>query len=283
MSNDIEAIKFDAQPKSRAVVLREKVKEIEPILKSLLPKSMDVERFTSIILNECRTTKDLIKCDFKSILGGGVTAGRLGLEIGGTLGHCYLIPRKNYKTGMLEASFQLGYRGIIELIYRSGLVSHIQARCRYENDIFEWEYGTKAFLRHIPSEIQSPLKSVYAIATMKDGFHLFLVMYASDLYKIRDKYAPRYNGKIVGPWADNEEEMMKKSVVIRLSKTLPKSVEHQRLFTDDAQNLSDVIEKSPDDIETDIVSDVEDADQVEIEEANVVSADDDAIPPDPNY
>lgn len=43
------------------------------------------------------------------------------------LGQAYLIPFWNGKARRLECQFQLGYKGMIDLAYRSGRISSIQA------------------------------------------------------------------------------------------------------------------------------------------------------------
>lgn len=43
-----------------------------------------------------------------------------------------------------EAQLVLGYQGLLELIYRSGMVSMVDARVRYENDEWLFEYGIES-------------------------------------------------------------------------------------------------------------------------------------------
>ena len=66
------------------------------------------------------------------------------------LGQAYLIPFKN--KGVLECQFQLGYKGMLDLAYRSGEVSVIQAHTVYENDMFEYELGLDPKLKQIPAK-----------------------------------------------------------------------------------------------------------------------------------
>ena len=45
----------------------------------------------------------------------------------------------------------IGYKGLIDLCYRSGEVSTVQAHTVYENDTFEYELGLDNKLRHVPA------------------------------------------------------------------------------------------------------------------------------------
>ena len=65
-----------------------------------------------------------------------MTAAQLGMEPNTPLGQAYLIPFYNNKTHCSECQFQLGYKGLIDLAYRSGEVSIIQAQVVYEHDSF---------------------------------------------------------------------------------------------------------------------------------------------------
>ena len=69
---------------------------------------------------------------------------QLGLEPG-LLGHCYILPYKR------EATFIIGYKGMIDLARRSGHIQSIYAHAVHENDEFEYELGLHPKLEHKPS------------------------------------------------------------------------------------------------------------------------------------
>ena len=68
-----------------------------------------------------------------------MNAAQLGLEPNTPLGQAYLIPYKNH--GKLECQFQIGYKGLIDMVYRNDNIQTVQAQCVYENDVFEYELG----------------------------------------------------------------------------------------------------------------------------------------------
>lgn len=70
----------------------------------------------------------------------------------------------------MECQFQVGYKGMIELVYRNPLVQTIQAHAVYENDLFEYELGFDAKLKHKPClEERGDLLLFYAVFKMTNG------------------------------------------------------------------------------------------------------------------
>ena len=128
-----------------SVVEKKKGKTIFDIIKAgeqqfaaALPKHINSERFTRIAITTIRQNPKLAECNAESLLGSLMTIAQLGLEPG-VLGQCYLIPFKNNKLGTVECQFQLGYKGMIELLRRTGQLSDIYAYTVYSNDEFSIE------------------------------------------------------------------------------------------------------------------------------------------------
>lgn len=196
-----------------------------------LPKHLTPERMTRIALTELRKTPNLQKCDPMSFIAAIMQASQLGLEPG-ILGSCYLIPFKNYKSGEYECTFMPGYRGFLDLARRSGQIVSLVARSVYEKDEFSYEYGLKEDIKHKPClGDRGQLIAVYAVAILKDGGHQFDVMSKSEVDAIRATSKSKDNG----PWVTNYEEMAKKSILRRLFKWLPCSVEMQKVVSLDEQ------------------------------------------------
>ena len=190
-----------------------------------LPRHLDIDRFMRIAFTTIRQNPKLLECSATSLLAAVMQAAQLGLEPDGILGHAYLVPYRNSKTGSTEAQFQVGYKGLISLARRSGEVRSICAHVVHENDFFDFAYGLHEKLEHKPARSERG-KSVaaYAIAHFKDGGYAFEVMFSEDIEKIRAKS----KAKDAGPWVDYTEEMWRKTAVRRLAKYLPLSVEFQR-------------------------------------------------------
>lgn len=202
------------------------VKAMESGIKAALPSALTPERFTRIVFTALSTTPQLNQCTPQSFLGAMMTAAQLGLEPNTPLGQAYLIPFKN--KGVLEAQFQLGYKGLIDLAYRSGEVELVQAQCVYANDEFKCKFGLEPELEHIPADHdRGELVKVYALFKTKSGGFGFEVMSVDDVKAHAKKYSQSYNSSF-SPWTRNFEEMAKKTVLKKCLKYAPLKSEFAR-------------------------------------------------------
>ena len=195
------------------------IKSMEGEIKKALPSVITPERFTRMVLSAISSNPKLGSCTPSSFLGAMMSAAQLGLEPNTPLGQAYILPYQN--KGTLEAQFQLGYKGLIDLAYRSGEVELIQAHIVYENDKFDCEYGLEAKLSHVPAESErgEPIK-VYAMFKTKSGGYGFEVMSMDDVKKHAQKYSKSF-GSSYSPWATSFEEMAKKTVLKKCLKYAP--------------------------------------------------------------
>ena len=201
------------------LTMQQYVKKMEGEIAKALPSVITPERFTRIVLSAISVNPTLAACTPASFLGAMMTSAQLGLEVNTPLGQAYVLPYKN--KGVLEAQFQLGYKGLIDLAYRSGEVEVIQAHVVHENDEFTCEYGLDPKLTHKPADKDrgAPVK-VYAIFKTKSGGYGFEVMSMDDVRAHAEKYSKSY-GSAYSPWQTNFEEMAKKTVLKRVLKYAP--------------------------------------------------------------
>lgn len=195
------------------------IKAMEPAIKKALPSVITPERFTRMVLSALSSTPKLADCSPQSFLAAMMTAAQLGVEPNTALGQAYLLPYRNH--GQMECQFQLGYKGLIDLAYRSGEVSVIQAHTVYENDVFEYELGMDPKLRHVPAKAdRGEAVAYYAMFKTKDGGYGFEVMSVDDVQRHAQRYSKSY-GSGSSPWRSNFDEMAKKTVLKRALKYAP--------------------------------------------------------------
>ena len=199
--------------------MKDLVNDMMPAITAALPSVITPERFTRMTLSALSSNKQLQACTPASFLGAMMTAAQLGVEPNTPLGQAYLIPYKN--KGVMECQFQLGYKGLIDLAYRSGEVKTIQAHTVYENDKFEFELGLEPKLTHIPAygDRGDPVY-FYAVWRGKDDAFGFEVMSKNDVDAHAKKYSQSY-GSNYSPWKTSYEEMAKKTVLKRCLKYAP--------------------------------------------------------------
>ena len=205
-----------------------------------LPAVITPERFTRMVLTALSTNPQLQMCTTNSFMGAMMQAAQLGVEPNTPLGQAYLIPYKN--KGQLECQFQLGYRGLIELAYRGGDVTDIQAHEVYENDIFEYEYGLHPNLIHKPAlSNRGKVISYYAVFHTKSGGFGFYVMSKEDIQNHAKKYSKAGNSQY-SPWATNFDSMAKKTVLTQCLKFAPIQTDFVRGIAADETIKSEIRE-----------------------------------------
>lgn len=209
-------------------------------LAQVLPKHLTPERVIKVAITAASRTPALLRCTQESFALAVIQASQLGLEAGSPLGEAYLVP---FGT---ECQLIVGYRGFIALARRSGEMESIEARVVHARDAFEIEYGLdprlihRPFMAPPPVELSTdpkkregefaewsarsdpgPLVAVYAVARLKGGQTQVEVMTRAQVEAIRQRSRASSNG----PWVTDYNEMARKTVVRRLVKYLPLSIE----------------------------------------------------------
>lgn len=227
----------DMKPREQiAYLLKQKSGEIA----KMLPKHLNAERLLKVAQIAATTTPALAKCDVASLVGAIGQCAQMGLEPNTVLGHAYLVP---FNTKRKDANGNdrwvnsvqviIGYKGLIDLARRSGQIVSIAAHEVCEHDRFELVYGLDEKLNHTPAMgDRGEVIGFYAVAKLKDGGHCFEFMSRHQVETIRDgsqgfQQAVKYKKEAAHPWSAHFVEMGRKTVIRRLAKFLPLSVEFQ--------------------------------------------------------
>lgn len=228
-SNKEKAIAPAADTSFQGVLTKQLGKQFKAI-QSLVPKHVTPERLCRIGLNAVSRNPKLMECTPETIVGAVVNCASLGIEPN-LLGHAYIVPFYNGTTKRMEAQMQIGYKGILDLIRRTGQVSTISAHEVYEGDQFEYAYGLEEKLVHIPQgeTDESKITHFYACYKLKDGGTGFVVMSKAQMDAHMHKFTKSKNktGDVFGPWKDHYISMALKTVILRLAKYMPISIEQQ--------------------------------------------------------
>ena len=224
-----------------------------------LPTVLTPERYTRMVMTALSTNPQLQQCSPESFLGAVMQAAQLGVEPNTPLGQAYLIPYRNH--GRLECQFQLGYKGLLDLAYRSGEVSIIDAQAVHENDEFNYEYGLDPKLRFKPAlSDRGPVIAYYAMFRTKDGGFSFCVMSKEDIDEHARKYSKAAGGGY-SPWSTNFDAMAKKTVLKQVLKYAPLKSDFQRSVATDGTIKTNIVPDmadEPDEAEPINVTPVED-------------------------
>ena len=204
---------------TRQMTVAEMFESLAPQIAKAAPSHITAERLQRIFLTAMRQNPKLMKCDRLSLMGSIMLAAQLGLEPNTPLGQCYLIPYGD------QAQFQLGYKGLIELAYRSGHFKRISAEKVDSADKFSYELGTDAFIKHIPADEPSgEIVKYYAVYELANGGKDFKIWSREKAHKHGKRYSKSFS-KPDSPWQTSFDSMAMKSVVIDLLRLAPKSAE----------------------------------------------------------
>ena len=218
---------------SKPMQMKDYIKSYEKEIAKALPSVITPERFARMATTAVTQNPNLATCTPQSFIGAMLTAAQLGLEPNTPLGQAYLIPYGS------SCSFQLGYRGLIELAHRSGDIKSIEAHVVYANDEFDFEFGLEPKLKHKPAKMdRGDATWVYAVYHTKDEGYGFEVMSVEDINRHRQKYSKAKNS----PWDTAWDEMAKKTVIKRVLKYAPLKTEFARAVAADETTTTAVIE-----------------------------------------
>jgi recombination protein RecT len=183
-------------------------------IQSLLPVNLRAEHFVQGTLLAIRKQPLLMKCNRGSLWQSIQECARLGLLPDGK--KASLVPFKD------ACTLIVGYQGFAELVRRAQPGCSIHADVVYENDRFEFEFGTEASMVHRPVHPRGgDITHAYAyIKYPQSGGVDFEVLGIDEVLSIRDASKSwQYSGKS-SVWGTNFGEMAKKTAFRRLAKYL---------------------------------------------------------------
>lgn len=215
------AQKEDAR--ARIATVRDLLDKSKPQVLLALPKHMSADRILRLAMTSILRNPTLLECDPRTLIGAVIQCAQLGLEPGSAYG-AHLVPFWNNKKGMRDVTVIPDYHGLMQLARNSEQISTIDAHEVYERDEFEFAYGARPYLKHVPclTRDRGEIKAFYAIAVLKDQGVQFIVLQRWEVEEIRDRYS---KSKDNGPWVTNFPEMGKKSCIRRLVDYLPARIE----------------------------------------------------------
>ena len=214
------------KPENAIVLFQNNLGKYEKTIADLLGNKYGItpQEFMVKVLYAVKKTPELLKCSTQSLFGSILYFAEIGLPFNTPEGFGYILPFKN--KGQVEATPIIGYKGFIEIAYRNPKVKSIRIQSVYENDSFDYEYGTSEYIKHKPCQTgdRGKLIAVYAIVHIENISPLFVVVHKPELDKIQklsksgsSEYSPYNNG------TDVFNIMQAKVAIKLLFKTLPKT------------------------------------------------------------
>lgn len=206
-----------------------------PQIKKALPRHLSADRMTRIAMTAVSSNPKLALSGIESpatFFGAIIQASQLGLEVNTPSGHAYLVPFRNKRKNVTECQLIVGYKGMIDLAYRSPLVEKVVARAVFEGDEFDYWYGLNEDLVHRiskePGRRTRKITHAYAFAQIRGKGCPFEVLDREALdyrrSKSMDDRRAKENGR-TSIWESEPEAMSRKSAIRALSPFIPQAPE----------------------------------------------------------
>lgn len=167
--------------------------------------------FSASVLSLVNATPALQEADPMTILGAAMTAATMKLPINPNLGFAYIIPYKN--RGRMEAQFQMGWKGFVQLAMRTGQYRTINAGPVYDGQIEDIDFITGEIVRG--RKKSDTVIGYVAYFQLVNGFSKTLYMSKEDCMKHAQEFSKsyKYGG---GVWKTNFDAMATKTVLKQL-------------------------------------------------------------------
>lgn len=221
----------------------ELVKYIEknPTIQGQVEELLKTKQFDLIQVAAELTLQDnaINDCDPESVLKALMRCAMLNLSPNKAIGECYIIPYKK------KAEFQLGYKGLINLVLRSNRIKKLSATELYRGQLVSYNPITEEYT--LSDKFDTNEVSHYAAYFKLDnGFEKTIILSKESIKKHALQYVPSLSNPS-SPWQRSFDSMAKKTVLIKLLKPFaPKEI--MQVIQEDQNNDP---EQSPiEDLET---------------------------------
>ena len=196
------------EPSLQELLNRARVKQrFEELLNQSAPS------FISSILAIYKSNKKLQECSPNSILAAAGIAAALKLPINPSLGFAFIVPYKNH------ATFQIGWKGFVQLAMRSGQYRTLNSGAVREGQIEDIDFVTGEIIRG--EKISDEIVGYVAYMELINGFKKSLYMSVDEMQAHAEKYSQSYaydlrSGRKSSVWSTNFDAMAKKTVLKKL-------------------------------------------------------------------
>lgn len=214
-------------------------------IKAVLPTHMTPERMLRVAQTATTKNPKLLECSDVSLVASFVMCSELGLEPNTPLGYAHIIPYNNWnktlRQKVMEATVQIGYQGLMELVRRSGPNRYVYPEIIHEKDEFSVSLGLHRDLKHVPAQgDRGPVIGYYAVLEMEGAPPAFSHMTCEQVNAHAERYSPSYY-----KYRENKNDALEidpnglyhrdpdayglKTVIKKVCKYAPKSIEDNSL------------------------------------------------------
>ena len=180
-------------------------------------------QFMTSIVNLVNSDANLQKCDQMSVISSCMVAATLDLPVDKNLGYAWVVPYGN------KATFQLGYKGYIQLALRTALYRAINAIPVHEGELQKWNPLTEELVIDFTKKKSDAIIGYAGYFELNNGFRKTVYWTKEQIEAHRRKFSKSDFG-----WKNDYDAMALKTVIRNmLSKWGILSIEMRQAFSED--------------------------------------------------
>lgn len=180
-------------------------KRFEDILDKRAPQ------FMASVVNLVSSDANLQQCQPVSVVQACVMAATMDLPIDKNLGYAWVVPY-NSKTGKV-ATFQIGYKGYIQLALRSGQYKAINVIDVHEGELVKWNPLTEEFEIDFQARKSDAVVGYAGYFELLNGFRKAVYWSREEIVEHRKRFSKTKSG---GVWDSDFDAMARKTVIRNL-------------------------------------------------------------------
>lgn len=185
----------------RSLLSQENVKsKFEEILKDR------AAGFTANLAVMVNNSAALSKCDPMTVVSAAVVAASLDLPLDPNLGFAAVVPFKD------KASFQIMYKGLVQLAQRSGQYKAINVTEIYDGELVSENRVTGRYVFNNKKRVSDKIIGYAAYFELINGFKKTIYWTVADIEKHGKRYSQTYKQGF-GLWSENFDAMARKTVL----------------------------------------------------------------------
>ena len=192
--------------------------------------------FATSVMQIAQNNSMLATATPESIFSAACMAATLNLPINATLGFAHIVPYRNRKLNRVEAQFQIGWKGYIQLAQRTGQFKRIAVTSIHDGQLIKKNPLT-GYEFDFDSGWENEVIGFAAYFQLLNGFEATLYMSKEEMTAHAKRYSQSFQ-KQYGVWFDNFDSMAHKTVIkLLLSRFAPLSIDspiHKAIESDSA-------------------------------------------------
>lgn len=239
MNNSLTNSTQQQKPKFSVVLQSNAMKNL---INNTLGDPKRVANYTAAISSAVAVNPDLQLCDPFTIVTASLVGESLGLSPSPQLGHYYMVPFNDKNRGKV-ATFQMGYKGYIQLAMRSGYYKKLNVVAIKEGELVKYDPLNEEIEVNLieDDEVREELETIgyFAMFEYLNGFRKTLYWSKKKMHAHAMKYSQGYKSDVQKGnnwtfWSKDFDGMAYKTMLRQLiSKWGIMSIELQKAFESD--------------------------------------------------